>query len=294
MGKKLTNEQFIEKAEKIHGKKYLYPDKYIGTDTKINIVCSEHGIFEQTPHCHLQGQGCPVCSGNIKLTNESFIKKAIEIHSGLYDYSLVEYKSNKIKVKIICKIHDIFQVRPDAHIYQKQGCKKCGVIQRTSRQDDVIKKFNKIHNYEYDYSLVEYKNTYTDVKIICTKHGIFEQPPHLHLRGQGCPICNESKGEKNIRKYLIKNNIIFIRQKRFDNCKDKIKLPFDFYLPDYNTCIEFDGEQHFKSVEYWGGEKRLKDTQNKDHIKSTYCKKNNIKLLRIKYTENIQEKLLFL
>jgi hypothetical protein len=111
------------------------------------------------------------------------------------------------------------------------------------------------------------------------------------LAGKGCPRCNESHGEKNIGSYLSMNNITYIPQCTFDGCKDKRKLPFDFYLPELNICIEYDGEQHFKAVDYFGGKEGLKIRQLHDQIKTDYCKNNNISLLRIKYDENKEEKL---
>lgn len=87
------------------------------------------------------------------------------------------------------------------------------------------------------------------------------------------------------------NNVKYIKQQRFKGCKDKNPLPFDFYLPELNICIEFDGIQHFEIIEKWGGGDGLKDRQMKDKIKNKYCKNNNIILLRIKYNENIEEKL---
>jgi len=76
-----------------------------------------------------------------------------------------------------------------------------------------------------------------------------------------------------------------LKEYKFDNCKNKNPLPFDFYLPEHNICIEFDGEQHFKSISYFGGEKGFKNTQKNDLIKTSYCKENNIKLIRINYLE---------
>jgi len=152
-----------------------------------------------------------------------------------------------------------------------------------------------IHNYKYDYSLVEYINAHTKVKIICPNHGIFEQSPNSHLQNVGCPKCNRSKGEEQIEKYLLEKNIQFINQYRFDNCKDKRKLPFDFYLPEHNACIEFDGKQHFKLENYfWGGEKTVKNTQKHDNIKNDYCMKNNIILFRINYKDDLFDKLNFI
>lgn len=112
-----------------------------------------------------------------------------------------------------------------------------------------------------------------------------------HLNGNGCPKCRESKGEKIIRGYLIENNFNFISQHKFPDCKDIKTLPFDFYLPEHNICIEFDGRQHYEVIDRWGGVEGLKDQQKKDKIKNKYCENNKIKLFRISYKESIYNKL---
>ena len=99
-----------------------------------------------------------------------------------------------------------------------------------------------------------------------------------------CGCLNKSKGEMYIEEILKDNDIDYIPQKRFKDCKNKRTLPFDFYLIDNNTCIEYDGSQHFTPVEYWGGEDRFNDTKRNDEIKNQYCKDNNINLIRIPYT----------
>jgi hypothetical protein len=66
-----------------------------------------------------------------------------------------------------------------------------------------------------------------------------------------------------------------------ENCKDKQKLPFDFYLPNYNICIEFNGEQHYKPIKWFGGEKTLEGIKKRDKIKMEYCQNNNIPLIII-------------
>ena len=113
------------------------------------------------------------------------------------------------------------------------------------------------------------------------------QSPKHHIKGSGCPICNESIGEKKIYNYLNKNNIYCIKQKRFNDCKDIYTLPFDFYIPSYNLCIEFDGSQHYMPIDVWGGIAAFKQIQKRDLIKTNYCKTNKINLLRIKYSDNI-------
>ena len=155
-----------------------------------------------------------------------------------------------------------------------------------------IEKSKTIHGEKYDYTLVDYKSYENKVKIICPIHGVLEQTPHNHLSGAGCPICFESKGERNITKLLIDNEIKYIRQHRFKDCRDKTPLPFDFYLPEHNTCVEYDGRQHFESIIKWGGETGLIDRQKKDKIKTEYCEAHNIKLIRVSYKEKKNNKLI--
>jgi hypothetical protein len=103
--------------------------------------------------------------------------------------------------------------------------------------------------------------------------------------GNGCPLCNESVGEKKIKNILDTLGINYEVQKRFEDCKHKRTLPFDFYLPNNNMLIEYDGIQHFKSIEIFGGSDGLKQTEKRDKIKNEYATKNNIHLLRIPYTK---------
>ncbi|WP_210131614.1 hypothetical protein [Staphylococcus sp. GDK8D30P] len=120
---------------------------------------------------------------------------------------------------------------------------------------------------------------------------IFQTIPGDFLRGHCCPHCKQSRGERDIANFLKEHSIEYEFQKRFKDCKDKRALPFDFYIPALNSCIEFDGIQHFEPVDYFGGEKALKEVQRRDGIKTKYCKEKGIKLLRIRYDEDVEEKL---
>ncbi len=215
----------------------------------------------------------------------NFIFKSKSIHHDKYVYDLVNYINAKTKIKIICPIHGIFEQTPNGHLSGK-GCGKC--VGKNKTNEDFIDIAMNIHRNKYEYSLVEYKNAYSKVSIMCKKHGIFEQLPNNHLSGQGCPICSESKGEKEIREFLNKNEIFFISEKTFINCKNKRKLPFDFYIPEYNMCIEYQGKQHYEPIKYFGGENYLKEIKLRDKIKREYCLDNNIKLLIIRYDDDIK------
>lgn len=280
--KKLTCKDFINKANLIHNNKYDYSKvKYVNNSTKVCIICPEHGEFWQTPKSHLIGQGCPLCNGTFKLTNQEFIEKANFIHNNKYDYSKVEYVNSRTKVCIICPKHGEFWQTPYHHL-NGHGCSKCRNENNGDRcRGDVkefIEKANCIYNHnKYDYSKVEYINSHTKVCIICPEHGEFWQRPccHTNLR-QGCPFCNESQSEMEIEQLLCEHNILYIRQKRFDWLG---KMSLDFYLPNYGIAIECQGKQHFESVDYFGGNESLENTKERDLRKRLLCNENNVTIL---------------
>ena len=283
--KRKTTKEFIEQAKKIHGNKYDYSlVEYNTMKTKIKIICYNHGTFEQRTDAHLSGQGCPMCNYEQKSNKTNFIKKAKKIHGNKYDYSLVRYKNNHTKVKILCHIHGIFKQIPNNHISKKQGCPKCNNESKRLSQTDFIERSKNIHNNKYTYQH-DFKTTRENVSILCPSHGEFTTTASIHLQGYGCPKCKTSKGEKKILKLLSDNNIIFEYQKKFKKCKDIQTLVFDFYLPDYNLCVEYDGKQHFEPIEYFGGLNTFKYIQAHDKIKTDFCKKNNITLNRISYND---------
>jgi hypothetical protein len=285
---------FIEQSIDKHKNKYNYElVEYKNNKTKVKIVCPIHNIFEQQPYKHKKGQGCPLCTNNIKKTTELFIEDAKKIHGDKYDYSLVEYKNNSTKVKIICLEHGIFEQNPNNHISKEHGCSFCnGGIKYN--KDIFIRRSKEVHGDKYDYSLVNYINSHTKVRIICPIHGEFKQTPSCHTNHKyGCPVCSESRGEKEIRNILDKHDINYIYQKQFSGCRFKYPLKFDFYLPKYNTCVEYNGIQHYNINEFFGGYESLIYSKKRDKIKIDFCENNNISLLVIKYNDNnIKNKLL--
>jgi G:T-mismatch repair DNA endonuclease (very short patch repair protein) len=187
---KLTTEQFIKKAVEIHGDVYDYSlVEYKNCNTKVKIVCKIHGVFEQRPGDHLQGRKCFKCSGKHPLSTSEFISKAREVHGNKYDYSLVEYVGTRDKVKIVCNIHGIFEQRPGDHTNKRCGCTECCCNVKSSTRE-FIAKARLVHGDKYDYSLVNYKNNFTNVTIICPDHGEFYQLPNIHnSKKSGCPTC---------------------------------------------------------------------------------------------------------
>ena len=284
MRKKLTTKDFIERAIKVHGDKYDYSKvKYINNRTEVCIICPTHGEFWQRPDKHLLGHGCNLCcKTGIKSNTNTFIEKAKKIHGNKYDYSKVNYVNNHTKVCIICPKHGEFWQTPNSHL-NGNGCFDCSYETRNTYKrlgiDAFIEKAKKIHGNKYDYSKVKYTNALTKVCIICPKHGEFWQTPHMHLRGNGCQKCRQSKLEKEIELLLSKNNIKYIEQCGKSTFSWLSKMKLDFYLPEYNIAIECQGEQHFKPIEHFGGNEEFKMVSIRDKRKRKLCDENHIKII---------------
>ena len=280
----LSWEEIVE-IGKQHNKTVLCEVEKRGWRRYFKVKCDECGnelvkrldALKECRQCFINRVSCNITE---------FIYKSNAKHQGKFDYSLVEYQHSHIKVKIKCKTcNNIFLQTPGSHL-KGNGCPVCAPNSK-SNTEEFIKKAIKIHGNKFNYDLTDYVTNIIKVKLICnTCNIIFEQTPNKHLRGIGCPKCNESKGENKIAKYLSDKNIRYTRNKIFKTLKDKSYLKPDFYLEDQILLIEYDGVQHYKPT--FGStieakQKNLEDTQRKDKIKDEWAKANNIPLLRIPY-----------
>lgn len=235
---KLNTKGFILKAKEIHGNRYDYSKtKYKNANEKVTIICKEHGEFKVRAISHYFSKiGCLKCSyiergKKIRLKKEEVLKKFKQKHNDKYDYSKVDFIKTSNKVIIICRDHGEFKMTPRNHIIG-QGCPKCGIKSRTykrrSKITDVINSFKNFHGNRYDYSEVIYKNNNTKVKIICKKHGVFDQTPTAHKIGQGCPKCAKEyidslMEERRITQseYVDRANKIHQNRYKYDNINYK-------------------------------------------------------------------------
>jgi len=189
MPRKLTKEDFLAAAQKIHGLRYDYSGVvYLGSRVQVQIVCPEHGIFNQTPADHIHARaGCPACVGNKRLTLEEFLEDGRKIHGSKYDYSRVVITNNTNPVEIICPEHGSFWQAPKQH-RKGRGCPRCGGTAKLTKEA-WVQRSDQAHQGKYDYSQSQYVNMATEIAIICPKHGVFHQLPSVHVNGHGCPAC---------------------------------------------------------------------------------------------------------
>lgn len=224
------------------------------------------------------------------------IKIWLKINMKTFDIISNKFEGSNIKLWWHCNIcnEDFDNIWHNINVGQK--CSYCSGTLRVSKYNNLLTNCPDLC-LEWDYN----KNLFTPDQVrrgsdkkawwICKEHS-HEWYATISSRvyGANCPHCNESKGEKEIENILKQKHISYIGEKTFDNCKNQRLLAFDFYLPDYNICIEYQGIQHYESVDFGGKGKQYSEeefelNQKKDQIKRDYCKKNNINLIEIPYWE---------
>ena len=286
MPKRKTTEEYIEECKQ---ENYDLPiEEYVNNSTKIKHKCSKcNNIYEQQPNNHLRGQGCPLCGNNkkglsIKKTTKQYLQECKQ--KGL-DLPIESYVDSLTKIKHICIKGHIYLQVPHDHL-KGFGCSICsGNKQKTPKEYYKLCKSKGL-----DLPIEDYINNHTKIKHKCSKGHIYEQVPSDHLYGKGCPKCKQPKGEKYIQNYLDKHKIKYTPQKKFKGLKDKALLSYDFYLPNQNVLIEYQGEQHFESVSFNGKDYTdLEKQQYHDRLKRDYAKENGYKLLELHYSLDSQE-----
>ena len=291
MSKKKTHEQYVEEL------KYTNPnieviDTYIDCKTPILHRCSIHNIeWRINPNNALKGKSCFLCKGDKikykkRMSDEEYIARLSVLNKNV---TLIgEYINANTPVVHRCNIHGIeWSVRP-ADALKGSGCKKCHLERFAASKSKTHEEYvNELKNFNMN---IEVIGAYVKAKMPITHRckicgHKWDASPDNILQGTGCPQCNASRGEREISMWLSNNLIVFEPQKTFDGCRNKKLLPFDFYLPEYNICIEYDGEQHFKPITHFGGQEKFEQRKDADKIKTQYCKNSNIKLIRIPYND---------
>ena len=287
---KKNTETFIKELHEKNNNIELL-DEYVSYDTQIRFQCKIDGfIFKKTPTNMLLNPNCPKCTKKIKMSNLEFVEKLFNTNKNIKP--LEEFTGVDNHILCECKIDGYrWSTTPWNLLHNKSGCPKCSNVPKkdTKYFKNELSKINQ--NIEI---IGEYVSAKIPILCNCKIHNYkWETTPDVLLRGSGCPICNQPHGERKITQYLLSNNILFVAQKEFNDLKgiNNGKLSYDFYLQNYNILIEFQGEQHYKPINHFGGENKLKIQQEHDRRKRQYAKDHGIKLLEIAYWDfdNIEE-----
>jgi very-short-patch-repair endonuclease len=296
-----TEEVYEKINNKFKGRIYALPNQtYVNQHSKWWFSCLEesHPEWESPIGSVLNSEykyGCRYCYGEQPTTTVRDIKKRLK---EVFDtrIQLVSVNDKKItsavNITVKCFKHQKLHSEKFANIIKSYGCPDCSEENRreNSRTDKetLINQIKEVHR-EF-VTLInpeDYINTDTQLKFKCykKKHGVFNSTPHRILRGVGCPVCKTSKGERAILFWLRDNNIEHIWQHRVIKHIGEGHFIYDFYLPQHDCLIEYDGRQHFIEIEAWGGAKSLKNIQRIDKLKDEYAELNDLKMLRIQYTD---------
>ena len=268
-------------------------ESYAGTNTPINHLHPCGHITKMRPYVALRGAGCVICAKknvgeNFLKSHEEFISEMAIIHPDITITS--QYVNSQTKIGCRCEICGHSWSTKPSHLSSGHGCPMCGFNkisnERRKPQEQFEKELNEINSYIKIIS--SYTTCHDKITCECLLCGYkWENTPGHLLRGEGCPVCTISTGERNIRQYLDKHCIKFLAQYKFDDLVgvNGGKLSYDFYLPLHYTLIEFQGEQHERPVDFFGGKEKFKDQQEHDRRKKTYALSHGYNFLEISYKD---------
>lgn len=287
-----TGPTFIARAREVHGERYGYDDvDFHDARTKVQITCPIHGNFSQTPAAHISGNNCPECSPSKRLTTETFILRARDVHGDKYGYDSVDYVRSSEKVTITCWQHGNFEQSAASHL-SGVGCPACGGVKPLTTESFIMLA-QEVHGGKYNYDLVHYTGNKKPVTIICPIHGAFEKVPNHHLGGGGCTLCSESVAEGVIRSLLTSAGIEFATEWTHPTLVHSKSLRFDFMLTEQRTLIEFDGAHHRVPI-FWPTQTKAEsyaalDRQKaRDAIKDLWAEENGWRLIRLRNLRTIR------
>lgn len=288
-----NTESFTQELNKRYPNKFIVDGSYKSIHTKIRVRCCKCDYeYDVDPNSILnRGVDCPRCT-NIRIHNQQrwtlddFKKKVSELVGESY-IVIGPYidSQTKIKMKHLSCGH-IFSIKPNAFI-NGHRCNYCHGNWRRKSTEGFKQEINRLTQGEYEL-VGEYQHCMDYVRMKHLKCGnCFKVVPNNFLRGSRCPLCSRigcSRGEQLVKDYLENMNIKYIYGYVDSELKDKKSLHFDFLLTELNIAIEYDGIQHFKPIDYFGGIKSFQSQQVRDKLKDRYCKDRGIKLIRIPYT----------
>ena len=243
--------------------------------------------WKTTPSKVYGGTGCPKCDvENRTMSKTDFESRMRTAHCGSI-VPLGEFVNTTTRMSFRCtKCDHEYETEPRNAL--RNGCHRCA---KRRSQEDFEKILEEVSRGEMTL-LSKYTTGRDLVEVLHQRCGKSRWVVASEvIKKAGCPYCKTSHGNRFIWNYLTDRDIEFESEQRFDTCKDKITLPFDFYIPDRKLLIEFDGKQHYEVVDYWGGEEGLNDRKRRDQIKDDWARDNNMNLFRIRFDDDLEESL---
>lgn len=289
---KKTDKQFKQEIYDLVGDEYTFLDYYVNNRTKLRVRHNECGnTYKVSPGKFLSGRRCPYCSIKDKIkTDEQFRKEVYELVNNEYVF-LEQYQGSMTKIKVKHReCGNTYEVTPDGFLRGRR-CPFCFVNHKKTDEELRKEVYDLVGN-EYVF-LEPYVNSQTKIKVKHNKCGnIYEVKPNDFFQGERCPYCTSTpKGELIILKILDNLGINYEYQKTFNDLKDKSFLSYDFYIPDQNILIEYQGLQHYQPIDYFGGDDRFTVQQKHDQIKLDYAKEHGYNLIAVPYTVDTLSKI---
>ncbi|PEP81713.1 hypothetical protein CN581_11320 [Bacillus toyonensis] len=294
---KKTHKDYIREVFEIHNGDIEVRDKYINNHTKIKHDCKICNYeWETAPINIIKGRGCPKCGGSMKKTHEDYLKEVEEKHNGNIK---VEGKYINYPTKITHKCNVCWHKwdRTPSDILRGRGCPKCTKENyreaRTKSHEQYVREVEEVHNGDVEVK-EKYINSYTKIKHGC-KHGHeWEAVPLNIYRGKGCPDCHESKGERLVSSILESLGVTFRSQVKFKELGfDKhVRLTCDFVVYKDNEpifVIEYNGIQHYRPNDFFGGLEGYKKTKRRDETKRKMLHEEGITVIDIPYSETEEQ-----
>lgn len=274
MGGKISHEEFMSRV--MLSSSLSVASDYVNMRSNMLIKCECGHTFERQARALVEkghNVSCPRCKQSKRFLEQHFkeeclMREDIVLLSNFADCNKPVY----------------FYYEECGHVFRRKpitvlNSNTCAECERLALLKENIERCIQLTDTSYELMECSYSNK--NALFFHYECGnFFECTPDNFYKGNRCPKCSRSKGEKCISDFLAEIGVGYVQEKTFKGLGRK---RFDFYLPSYNACIEYDGQLHFEAVDHFGGADALEKQQRSDNIKNVYCMINDIPLLRIPY-----------
>ena len=304
--RRVSKKDLIDRLKTKFGNLYeVDKNSVVKATSPIQLKCKTHGWFEGLIGNLLNSSGCPSCqnqraaairSKQAKLSKSEIIKRFTKLHGETYSYSSSVPDGINSTIKILCHKHGYFMQKVSIHM-QGKGCPDCGYEKRRVnqflQQSEIYSRLKELHGDLFIYPPNLGLELRGEVPIICREHGVFHQSLRAHLDGNGCSQCSQSLGARRVSHWLNEHEISYEVEAQIPAGKKGLPLRADFFLPEHNMYIEYDGEQHFKPIAFFGMDEKtsisvFNEQKERDLAKENWILDNGFELLRIRFDQNVE------